>query len=94
MKRPDEDDVRLVRENVMFIYKSFERQCKAKGLFCNVQPYYPGERPSILCESIIEKRETTSEQYPNKLTASANSKDGQLSMRCCMNFREEEDRLR
>ena len=39
---PTWEDVALMRENVTFIYKSFQRQRLAKELYYNIQRYYPG----------------------------------------------------
>jgi len=48
---PGEEERRLVKENVTFIYKSFERQAMAKRLFRSIQRYYPGARVVIADDS-------------------------------------------
>ena len=50
-KKPDDEAVALVRENVTFIYKSFERQKLAKKLYHNIQAYYPGVKVIIADDS-------------------------------------------
>lgn len=50
---PTEEEQQLVRENVTFIYKSFERQKMAKQLYHNIQRYYPGARVIISDDSKI-----------------------------------------
>lgn len=52
-KKPDMDAVSFVRQNVTFIYKSFERQNLAKALFKNIQNYYPGVAVIIADDSKI-----------------------------------------
>lgn len=41
-KKPEQDEINFVCENVTVIYKSFERQKMAKRLYENLQSYYPG----------------------------------------------------
>ena len=41
-RMPSKEERKLVRENVTFIYKSFERQKMATQLYRNIQKYYPG----------------------------------------------------
>ena len=48
---PSEEERQLVRENVTFIYKSFERQGMAKRLFHSIQRYYPGAKVVIADDS-------------------------------------------
>lgn len=50
-KRPTEQEAELVRENVTFIYKSFERQKLAKRLYRNIQRYYPGVKVIVADDS-------------------------------------------
>lgn len=50
---PSEEERKLVRENVTFIYKSFERQYMAKKLFHSIQQYYPGAKVVIADDSKI-----------------------------------------
>ena len=50
-KMPSEDDIRLIRENVTFIYKSFNRQKMAKQLYRNIQKFYPGVKVIIADDS-------------------------------------------
>ena len=50
-KRPREEDVSLMIENVTFIYKTFERQRMAKRLYKNIQKYYPGVKVIIADDS-------------------------------------------
>lgn len=50
-KLPDEAQQKLVRENVTFIFKSFQRQPMAKRLYRNIQNYYPGVRVVIADDS-------------------------------------------
>lgn len=50
-RRPDDEEIRLVKENVTFIYKSFERQNLARRLARNIQRYYPGVRVIIADDS-------------------------------------------
>lgn len=49
--RPTEAQQQLVRDNVTFIFKSFERQPMAKRLYHNIQSYYPGVRVIIADDS-------------------------------------------
>ena len=39
---PSEDDILLMKEQVTFIYKSFQRQKMAVQLYKNIQKFYPG----------------------------------------------------
>lgn len=48
---PDAAQQALVRENVTFIFKSFERQHLARRLYRNIQAYYPGVRVIIADDS-------------------------------------------
>lgn len=48
---PTEAQQALMRENVTFVYKSFERQHLAKRLYRNIQKYYPGVRVIIADDS-------------------------------------------
>lgn len=48
---PSPEDIALIRENVTFIYKSFQRQRMAKQLFRNIQSYYPGVQVIIADDS-------------------------------------------
>ena len=48
---PSAEDVALMKENVTFIYKSFQRQRMAKQLYRNIQQYYPGVRVVIADDS-------------------------------------------
>ena len=50
---PTPEEQALVRENVTFLYKSFERQKKAKKLYRNIQHYYPGARVVIADDSKV-----------------------------------------
>ena len=50
-RKPNRDEVRLVKENVTFIYKSFERQKMAKRLYRNIQSYYPGVKVVVADDS-------------------------------------------
>ena len=50
-KKPDQDEINFVCENVTVIYKSFERQKMAKRLYENLQSYYPGIRVIIADDS-------------------------------------------
>ncbi len=50
-KLPTAEDQELVRNNVTFIYKSFERQKLAKQLFWNIRRYYPGVKVIIADDS-------------------------------------------
>lgn len=50
-KMPDGADVALMKENVTFIYKSFQRQTMAKQLYRNIQQYYPGVQVIIADDS-------------------------------------------
>lgn len=50
-KKTDEKEVQLVKEQVTFIYKSFERQEMAKRLYRNIQSYYPGVKVIVADDS-------------------------------------------
>lgn len=50
-KLPDEAQQKLIRENVTFIFKSFQRQPMARRLYRNIQKYYPGVRVVIADDS-------------------------------------------
>ncbi len=52
-KLPSEDDVALMRDNVTFVFKSFERQKSAKRLYENICKYYPETRVIIADDSKI-----------------------------------------
>lgn len=49
--RPTEAQQKLVRDNVTFVFKSFERQALARRLYRNIQAYYPGVRVIIADDS-------------------------------------------
>lgn len=48
---PSPEDIALIRENVTFIYKSFQRQRLAKELYYNIQEYYPGVQVIVADDS-------------------------------------------
>lgn len=50
-RKPNKEEVKLMCENVTFIYKSFERQKLAKRLYKNIQSYYPGVKVVIADDS-------------------------------------------
>ncbi len=50
-KKSDEKTVQLVKDQVTFIYKSFERQKMAKRLYQNIQSYYPGVKMIVSDDS-------------------------------------------
>lgn len=50
-RKPNQEEVELICKNVTFIYKSFERQSKAKRLYKNIQSYYPGVKVIIADDS-------------------------------------------
>ena len=50
-KMPGAKERRAVRENVTFIYKSFERQYMAVELYNNIQQFYPGVQVIIADDS-------------------------------------------
>ena len=50
-RKPDEEERNAVIQNVTFIYKSFNRQKMAKGLYRNIQSMYPGARVIIADDS-------------------------------------------
>lgn len=52
-KMPNEDDVALVRDNVTFIFKSFERKKSAVRLYKNICKYYPNTKVIIADDSKI-----------------------------------------
>lgn len=49
--KPDKAQQALVRENVTFLFKSFQRQHLARRLYRNIQQYYPGVRVIIIDDS-------------------------------------------
>lgn len=49
--RPTKQQQDLMRENVTFVYKSFQRQHLARRLYRNIQTYYPGVRVIIADDS-------------------------------------------
>ncbi|MCD8159303.1 MAG: glycosyltransferase [Clostridiales bacterium] len=50
-KKPDKEEIELVKNNVTFMFKSFERQKMAKRLYKNIQSYYPGVKVIIADDS-------------------------------------------
>ena len=52
-RKPDAESAALVRENVTFILKSFERQKLVKGLVKNIQRMYPGTSIIIADDSSV-----------------------------------------
>lgn len=48
---PTPEDIALIRENVTFIYKSFQRQRLARELYHNIQQYYPGVQVIVADDS-------------------------------------------
>ncbi len=52
-KMPNSEDAALVRENVTFVFKSFERKRSAKRLYKNICKYYPDVRVIIADDSKI-----------------------------------------
>lgn len=50
-RKPNKAQQDFMRENVTFLYKSFERQRLAKRLYRNIQHYYPGIRVIIADDS-------------------------------------------
>lgn len=48
---PTLEEQKLVREQVTFLYKSFERQNMAKELYHNIQWFYPGARVIVADDS-------------------------------------------
>lgn len=52
LRRPTKHQQQIVKENVTFIYKSFQRQAMAKRLYRNLQRYYPGVRVIIADDSM------------------------------------------
>ncbi len=48
---PTDEEIKFMRENVTFIYKSFQRQKLAKRLYRNIQRYYPGVKTIIADDS-------------------------------------------
>ena len=50
-KKPDTQAVQMMRENVTFIFKTFERPKLAKKLYRNIQSYYPGVKVIIADDS-------------------------------------------
>ena len=51
MRRPGTKETEFFRQNVTFIFKSFERQRLARRLYENIQLYYPGVRVIIADDS-------------------------------------------
>lgn len=49
--KPTPEQQQFFRDNVTFIYKSFERQSMAKRLYKSIQSYYPGVRVIIADDS-------------------------------------------
>lgn len=52
-RKPGQEEVDLVKDNVTFIFKSFERQNMAKRLFENIQSYYPEVKVIIADDSRV-----------------------------------------
>ncbi len=50
-KKPNQQEIQLIKENTTFIFKSFERQKMAKRLYHNIQSYYPGVKVVIADDS-------------------------------------------
>ena len=50
-KMPNKQEIELVKNNVTFIYKSFERQRLARKLYKNIQKYYPGVKVIVADDS-------------------------------------------
>ena len=50
-KKPNKKEIQTMRENVTFIFKTFERQKLAKKLYKNIQNYYPGVKVIIADDS-------------------------------------------
>ena len=50
-RKPDQEAINNVANNVTFIYKSFERQKLAKRLYKNIASYYPGAKVIIADDS-------------------------------------------
>ncbi len=50
-KKPTPQEAALMRENVTFLFKSFQRQKMATQLFWNIQDYYPGVQVIIADDS-------------------------------------------
>ena len=50
-RKPSPEEVQHVRENVTFLYKSFERKSMAKRLYRNIQRFYPGAKVIIADDS-------------------------------------------
>ncbi len=48
---PTDEEISLMRENVTFIFKSFERKKSAKRLYRSIQKYYPGVKVIIADDS-------------------------------------------
>ncbi len=51
MPMPTDEEIGLMRENVTFIFKSFERKRSAKRLYRSIQRYYPGVKVVIADDS-------------------------------------------
>lgn len=54
--RVAEADVRNVEQNLTFIFKSFNRQRKAKRAYCSIRSYYPRARVVIADDSEVPLR--------------------------------------
>ena len=52
-KKLSEHDIRKVEENVTFVYKSFNRQKKAKRLYYSIRRYFPNVRIIIADDSAV-----------------------------------------
>ncbi|MCD7784464.1 MAG: glycosyltransferase [Oscillospiraceae bacterium] len=52
-KKPSQEEINFVKQNVTFMYKSFERQKMAKRLYKSTQSYYPGAKVVIADDSKI-----------------------------------------
>ncbi len=50
-KMPTQAEQKMMRENVTFVFKSFQRQPLAKRLYRNIRRYYPGVRVIIADDS-------------------------------------------
>lgn len=50
-RRPDESEQKIVKDNVTFIFKSFERQKMVRGLCRNISRLYPGTKMIIADDS-------------------------------------------
>ena len=52
-RKPNKKEQELVRKNVTFIYKSFERKKMAKALYKSIQSFYPGVKVIIADDSKV-----------------------------------------